>query len=74
MLIVDSQIHIWENGLPTNPAHRQIPVYSKDDALRDMDAAGVDAAVLPSRPPGSIPTASPSWGISRSSARRAAPW
>lgn len=41
MLIVDSQIHIWENGLPTNPAHRQIPVYSKDDALRDMDAAHV---------------------------------
>jgi len=50
MLIVDSQIHIWENGLPTNPAHRQIPVYSKDDALRDMDAASIDAAVL--HPPG----------------------
>ena len=38
MLIVDSQIHIWENGLPTNPAHRQIAVYSQDDALREMSA------------------------------------
>jgi predicted TIM-barrel fold metal-dependent hydrolase len=55
MLIVDSQIHIWENGLPTNPAHRQIPVYSQDDALRDMDAASVDAAVL--HPPGWDPQA-----------------
>ncbi len=55
MLIVDSQIHIWENGLPTNPAHRQIAVYSQDDALRDMDAAGVDAAVL--HPPGWDPQA-----------------
>ena len=24
MLIVDSQIHIWKNGLPTNPAHRDL--------------------------------------------------
>ena len=24
MLIVDSQIHIWKNNLPTNPAHRQV--------------------------------------------------
>jgi len=55
MLIVDSQIHIWENGLPTNPAHRQIPVYSQDDALRDMDAASVDAAAL--HPPGWDPQA-----------------
>jgi len=50
MLIVDSQIHIWKNGLPTNPAHRQIAVYSQDDAPGEMDAAGVDAAVL--HPPG----------------------
>lgn len=50
MLIVDSQIHIWAKGIPTNPAHRQISVYSKDDALREMDAAGVDAAVI--HPPG----------------------
>ena len=31
MLIVDSQVHIWGQGLPTNPAHRQITSFSKDD-------------------------------------------
>ena len=36
MLIVDSQIHIWQNGLPTNPAHRQIVIYSQDDALQEV--------------------------------------
>ena len=55
MLIVDSQIHIWGNRLQTSPAYRQIPVYSQDDALRDVDAAGVDAAVL--HPPGWDPQA-----------------
>jgi predicted TIM-barrel fold metal-dependent hydrolase len=49
MLIVDSQIHIWSSGTP-NPAHRQVSSYSAEEALRDMDAAGVDAAVL--HPPG----------------------
>jgi hypothetical protein len=41
MLTVDAQVHIWEHGLPTNPAHRQIPRFSKDDLLKEMDAAGV---------------------------------
>ena len=27
MLIVDSQIHIWKNGLPTHPAHRDLLHY-----------------------------------------------
>ena len=55
MLIVDSQIHIWNSGIPTNPSHRQIPRYSQDDALREMAEAGVDAAVL--HPPGWDPQA-----------------
>jgi predicted TIM-barrel fold metal-dependent hydrolase len=55
MLIVDSQIHIWKNGIPTNPSHRQISLYSQDDALREMADAGVDAAVL--HPPGWDPQA-----------------
>lgn len=55
MLIVDSQIHIWNNGIPTNPSHRQISRYSQDDALREMAEAGVDAAVL--HPPGWDPQA-----------------
>jgi predicted TIM-barrel fold metal-dependent hydrolase len=46
MLIVDSQIHIWQNGLPPNPYHRQITSYSHDDALHEMDEAGVDAALI----------------------------
>lgn len=49
MLIVDSQIHIWSSGTPTR-IHRQISSYSADDALKEMDEAGVDAAVI--HPPG----------------------
>src|SRR5450759_948404 len=51
MLIVDSQIHIWENG-KMSPHHRQIPTYSIDDALAEMASAGVDAAVI--HPPSSL--------------------
>jgi predicted TIM-barrel fold metal-dependent hydrolase len=51
MLIVDAQVHIWSSGKPTNPNHRQVPVYSKDDALREMAEGGVDAAVI--HPPAS---------------------
>jgi predicted TIM-barrel fold metal-dependent hydrolase len=46
MLIVDAQIHLWNAGNPTNPNHRQVPAYLKDEALREMDAGGIDAAVL----------------------------
>ena len=46
MRIVDAQIHLWNAGNPTNPNHRQVPSYLKDEALREMDAGGVDAAVL----------------------------
>src|SRR5215470_7401179 len=50
MLIVDAQVHIWGRGLPTNPSHRQISSFSQDDLLKEMDAAGVNAAVI--HPPG----------------------
>ncbi len=49
MLIVDSQIHIWSQGTP-NAAHRQVSSYSAEQVLKDMDAAGVDAAGI--HPPG----------------------
>ena len=51
MLIVDSQIHIWQNGR-MSAHHRQIPTYSMDDALAEMATAGVDAAVI--HPPSSL--------------------
>jgi predicted TIM-barrel fold metal-dependent hydrolase len=51
MQIVDSQIHLWENAT-MSPQHRQIPTYSMDDALQEMAAAGVDAAVL--HPPSTL--------------------
>jgi len=44
MLIVDAQIHIWSKGT-TLPPHRAEP-YAADQALADMDAAGVDGALL----------------------------
>jgi predicted TIM-barrel fold metal-dependent hydrolase len=51
MLIVDSQIHLWQNG-KMSVHHRQIPTYSVDDALAEMASAGVDCAVI--HPPSSL--------------------
>src|SRR5712692_4970136 len=50
MKIVDAQVHIWGKNKPTNPLHRQVESYSKDELLKEMDGAGVDAAVI--HPPG----------------------
>ena len=55
MLIVDAQVHIWERGVPTNRAHRQISRYPKDDLLKEIDEGDVDAAVI--HPPGWDPNA-----------------
>src|SRR5215813_14967706 len=51
MLIVDAQVHIWSSGKPTNANHRQVPEFSKDDVLKEMAEAGVDAAII--HPPAS---------------------
>jgi len=51
MLIVDSQIHIWRNG-KMSAHHRQVPNFLVDEALAEMAAAGVDAAVL--HPPSAL--------------------
>src|SRR5437588_2188893 len=53
MAIVDAHIHLWAKGVP-RAAHRQAP-YSKEEALADMDDAGVDAAVI--QPPAWDPDA-----------------
>jgi L-fuconolactonase len=55
MLIVDAQVHTWAASTPERPwpgvgePHRPVP-FSTDDLLKEMDAAGVDRAVLV--PPG----------------------
>ena len=56
MLIVDAQIHIWKNNKPTNANHRQVADFTADDVLKEMDEAGVDAAVI--HPPGWDPDSS----------------
>jgi len=50
MLIVDAQVHLWRNHLPTNRNHRQILSFTAEDLIREMDEAGVDAALI--HPPG----------------------
>ena len=46
MRIVDAQIHLWGNGLPRNPVHRQVMAFTPEEAISLMDEAGVDAAVV----------------------------
>jgi len=50
MLIVDAQVHIWRDHVPTRPPHRQVADFTDADLLTEMDEAGVDAAVI--HPPG----------------------
>lgn len=51
MQIIDAQVHIWGADTPQRPwpkrqaAHRPVPL-GKDELLREMDAAGVHAAIL----------------------------
>jgi len=45
MLIIDAQVHIWGSGTPT-PHHRQTSLYTAEDLIQEMDAAGVHGAVL----------------------------
>lgn len=56
MMIVDAQVHIWAANTPERPwppivdptqsrAHRPDPI-TADDMLREMDAAGVERAVI----------------------------
>jgi predicted TIM-barrel fold metal-dependent hydrolase len=54
MLIVDAQVHIWSSGTPL-PPHRPTSSFTADELLAEMDAAGVDAAVI--HPPGWDPNA-----------------
>lgn len=53
MLIVDSHVHIWESGQPS-AVHRQVPALTAENLLREMDGAGVSAAII--QPPAWDPT------------------
>lgn len=44
MAIIDAQVHLWRKGTP-RPPHQQAP-FLVEDALRGMDEAGVDGAIL----------------------------
>lgn len=46
MNIVDAQIHIWGQGLPSNAAHWQVTSFSAAEAIKLMDEAGVAGAVI----------------------------
>lgn len=45
MRITDAQVHIWGSGTPSGD-HRQVASFMVEELLAEMDAAGVDAAVL----------------------------
>jgi predicted TIM-barrel fold metal-dependent hydrolase len=55
MQIVDAQVHIWANHRPIFAMHRPLATFSKDDILKGMDEAGVDATLL--HPPSWDPNA-----------------
>ena len=46
MEIVDAQIHLWGEGLPSNLSHRQVTSFTAEEAIAMMDEDGVDAAVI----------------------------
>ncbi len=58
MKIIDAQIHLWDREVDVVPPHRRKP-FELEEALREMDIAGVRGAVLhpPSWDPGSLPLA-----------------
>jgi predicted TIM-barrel fold metal-dependent hydrolase len=54
MQVIDAQVHIWGSGTPSGH-HRQTSIYTAEELIKEMDAAGVHGAVLhpPSWDPGS---------------------
>jgi predicted TIM-barrel fold metal-dependent hydrolase len=56
MQIIDAQIHLWANGLPSFPSHWQVTNFTAQEAIILMDEAGVDTAVIhpPDWDPGAI--------------------
>jgi predicted TIM-barrel fold metal-dependent hydrolase len=47
MKIIDAQIHIWsQTVIPTSGLHRKVETFTAEDVLKEMDEAGVDAALI----------------------------
>jgi len=47
MKIIDAQIHIWAQTVtPPSGLHRKVSKFTAEEALTEMDEAGVDAALI----------------------------
>jgi predicted TIM-barrel fold metal-dependent hydrolase len=47
MKIVDAQVHIWsQTVMPPSGLHRKVGKFTAEDVLKEMDEAGVDAALI----------------------------
>jgi predicted TIM-barrel fold metal-dependent hydrolase len=47
MKIIDAQVHIWsQTVVPTSGKHRKVPKVTAEEMLKEMDEAGVDAALI----------------------------
>ena len=47
MKIIDAQIHIWSQTVtPPSGTHRKVEKFTAEQALAEMDEAGVDAALI----------------------------
>jgi predicted TIM-barrel fold metal-dependent hydrolase len=45
--IIDAQVHIWsQTVVPPTGAHRKVEKFTAEELLSEMDAAGVDAALI----------------------------
>ena len=47
MKIIDAQIHIWSQTVtPPSGLHRKVEKFTAEEALKEMDEAGVSAALI----------------------------
>ena len=47
MKVIDAQVHIWSQAVvPTFGLHRKVERFTADEILKEMDEAGVDAALI----------------------------
>src|SRR6202020_3659971 len=47
MKIIDAQVHIWSKVVtPPSGLHRKVASFTAEELLKEMDEAGVDAALI----------------------------